>query len=400
MRKEPFIYIVAFLTDCCFALVALCIPLLAMRLGATYDDLGVIGGVSAIVYAVGCLVSGHLSSRVGYRRMMTVCSIAMAFVLSLYPLASQVWHVVLLAGAVFLVLSGFWPPTQAWLGRGKDRRGLLLTLGRFNVCWSSGVMVGPAIGGRLFAAGPHWPFAVGSGVVVIIFLAVLLVKVRETTVEPTADDSPAIPAAARFLPIAWIANFATFFATGNARALFPKLATDMGVGPASLGRLMSLIGMAQLFTFFLISRTERWQFRLSPLVASQVLGMAGLLCLAFGNSQGVFAIGLMTQGALAGVTFTASIFYSLFSEGAAARRAGFHEAIIGSGFFVGPLVGGIVAEHLGARTPYLLCAAVILLAISAQTYVLKKRTARGLIPQAEDSVPNVPTVRDRLDGPV
>ena len=85
----------------------------------------------------------------------------------------------------------------------------------------------------------------------------------------------------------------------------------------------------------------------------------------------------MALGALAGVTFTASIFYSLFSEGAAARRAGFHEAIIGSGFFVGPLIGGIVAEHLGPRTPYVLCAAVILLAIFAQTYVLKKERPAG-----------------------
>ena len=82
------------------------------------------------------------------------------------------------------------------------------------------------------------------------------------------------------------------------------------------------------------------------------------------------------------MTFTASIFYSLYAEGAAGRRTGFHEAIVGSGFLIGPLAGGFAAEYLGPRSPYLLAAMAILCAIVFQTYLLNKKSARELRSQA------------------
>ena len=53
MRKEPFLYVIAFVVDGCFALLGICVPLLAMGIGATYDDLGAISATSALTYALG-----------------------------------------------------------------------------------------------------------------------------------------------------------------------------------------------------------------------------------------------------------------------------------------------------------------------------------------------------------
>ena len=130
--------------------------------------------------------------------------------------------------------------------------------------------------------------------------------------------------------------------------------------------------------------TDRWQFRLSPLIGVQLLAIVGLSTLVFGTSSSLFALGLLTHGILAGITFTASIFYSLYAEGPGGRRTGVHEAIVGSGFLLGPLAGGFVAEHVSPRAPYLLSALVILCAILFQIYLFKKRSAREWIPQAGD----------------
>lgn len=373
MRKEPFLYLISFLLDASFGAAALCIPLLAMRLGGTYDDLGAIGAVGASLYCVGAIILGRLSDRIGYRRSLIAAALVSSFCVFSYPASTRIIHLICLVGLARFALSGFWPPLQAWLGRDKDRRGLLRTLGGFNVSWSLGVMVGPVIGGRLYAIDRAWPFTLAAAGAGLIFVLLLLVRVRETPAAMHDNEAAPRPSAGPFLRIAWTANFATFFATGAVRSLFPKLASDLGILPTPLGQLMALIGVAQLAAFFIVSRTERWQFRLAPLVIAQCLGIAGLLTLAAGNSPRIFMLGMLTQGILAGVTFTSSLFYSLYAGGPGGRRAGPHEAILGSGFLFGPILGGLAAEHLGPRAPYVLAAAVILLAIAIEVWLHRRR---------------------------
>lgn len=372
MKKDPFLYVATFLMDGLIGVIGLCVPLLALRLGATYDDLGAIGAVSSLVYALACLVSGRLSERLGYRRSMALASAAVALSVACYPRATRVLHLIALYTVTWVCLSCYWPALQAWLGSGKGRRNLLRDLGRFNISWALGILVGPAAGGSLYAMDLDWPFLIAAGAIGALSLAISLLRFQGPSPAPTPEAPPEDAASDHFLRIAWVANFATFFATGTVRSLFPKFASDLGIAPGPLGLLMALIGLAQVVTFFFVARTDRWQFRLSPLVISQVAGAAGLLTLTFGASPGVLAVGLLAQGALTGVTFTASIFYSLFVRNPGSRRTGLHEAVVGGGFFLGPLLGGIAAEHLGPRSPYLLCACAILLAVGLQTYLHRR----------------------------
>ena len=373
MKKEPFLYVITFVMDGCFALVGICVPLLAMRLGATYDDLGAINAISALAYSLSCLVASRLADRVGYRSFMTGSSLVVALAFVFYLAVTRIWQMFILAGLSGAAIGGFWPSLQAWLGEGKDRRELLRSVGRFSVAWSLGFLIGPAVGGTLYTVDPARVFGLGGALVGLVFLAISLVQVREGgSAGGRTEGSTTLASSRRFLPIAWTANFATFFTAGIVRSLFPKLATDLGIAPGTLGRLMALIGLAQVIAFLLITRTDRWQFRLTPLIAVQLLAVAGLGAFAFGRSGGAFASGLLIHGLLIGSTFTASIFYSLHAEGPGGRRTGIHEGIVGSGFLLGPLAGGLMAEHIGPRTPYLLAAGVVLCAIVLQTYLLKR----------------------------
>jgi len=373
MRKEPFLYVVTFVVDGCFALVGICVPLLAMRLGGTYDDLGAIHAIGALAYSLTCFAAGRLADRVGYRRLMTVSSLIVALSFLCYLRVTRIWQMFVLAGVSSAAIAGFWPSLQAWLGKGKDRRELLRSVGRFCVAWSLGFLVGPALGGALYAADPARVFALGGTLVGVVFLVFCLVRVREEVGRGGGPaESATLAASRRFLPIAWTANFATFFTGGMIRSLFPKLATDLGIAPGSLGRLMGLVGLAQMVGFLLMSRTDRWQFRLAPLAGVQLLALAGLGTFVFGRSAEVFVWGLLIHGLLTGATFTASIFYSLHAEGPGGRRTGIHEGIVGSGFLLGPLAGGFMAEYVGPRTPYLLAAGVVLCGLGVQVWLLRR----------------------------
>lgn len=376
MKKEHLIYAIAFLMDGSFALVGLCVPLLAMEIGGTYDDLGGIRATGALAYSITCFIAGRFSDRVGYRRLMTLSGLTVSLLILSYLLVDRVWQLFLLSALTGMMLSGFWPCMQAWLGQGKDRGQLLRAVGRFNVSWSLGILIGPALGGVLYAVDPATGFALGAGLLGCVFFALLLARVHEENGnEDKCAEATTFAAARRFLPVAWTANFATFFSVGVVRALFPKLATDLGIGPGLLGWLLATIGLGQVIGFLLISRTDRWQFRLGPLAAFQVLAMVGLGTFALGGSAGLFAAGMLAHGLLIGATFTSSIFYSLHAQGAGGKRTGIHEGIIGSGVFWGPLVGGLVAEHVGARAPYLVAVGVLCCALALEIYLVKRKPA-------------------------
>ena len=189
MRKEPYLYVVAFLMDGSMSGVLLCAPLLAVSFGARYDDLGMLGALGFLAYSLSCLVSGRLSERVGYQRSMAFAAPAACISVALICYASRLGHVYILYGTTWLFLSGFWPPFQAWLGEGKSRGDLLRSLGRFNMSWSSGVLVGPVVGGALYAVGTAWPFAVCAGLACAISLSLFILKFRESA-PPKATEKP------------------------------------------------------------------------------------------------------------------------------------------------------------------------------------------------------------------
>lgn len=383
MKKDTFLYINAFLMDCCFSIVGVCVPLHALHFGATYDDLGWINTCGALAYTLTSLVSGRLADRMGYRLVMTVGCVFLALAFVGYIGVNRIWHFILLSVLTAVAIAHYWPPMQAYLGRGKSRDMLLPALGRFNVAWTLGVCIGPAAGGELFEFHPFSGFILSGFLAVLLFAGLLVVPIVES--EPDVVNRQSVAATSgHFLPLALLANFATFFAIGLVRALFPKLATDLDISPSLLGYLLALIALTQVAVFYFMSRTDRWQFRLSPIIFAQLLAAFGLGLIGIGTQPIVFACGFLLLGGLIGVTFTASIFYSLYAEGPGGRRTGVHEAIVGSGFLFGPLLGGLVAEHFNARLPYLMGSMVILMTIGIQLFIHKMKAPSGFVPQAGD----------------
>ena len=373
IKKESLLYTFAFLVDGCISVVWFCIPLLALQLGASYEDLGALGAIGSLTYALSCLLAGRLSDRVGYRSTIIYTCFLIGLIFSSYLLVTRVVHMLILSAITGVIVAGLWPPLQAWIGQGKEDRKLLHALGGYNISWSLGVLVGPVLGGLLYALYPTGIFAFCAGLIGLLAIGLITVRVREEDAfVAELSESTSFPLARKFLPIAWTANFATFFSGGAIRSLFPKLAGDLEISAELLGYLLGLIGLAQLFTFVVLARGTWWQFRWGPLAAIQLAGAGGLLLLASSKSPFILGAALLLHGLLAGVTFTASIFYSLYTRGGEGRRTGFHEAIIGSGFLFGPLLGGLAAEHIGSRSPYLLAAGVVFAGLILQFYFLKR----------------------------
>ncbi|MCY3555126.1 MAG: MFS transporter [Gemmatimonadetes bacterium] len=377
-RSDYFLFTSAFVMDFCTGLVSFAVPLRALDMGASVVELGFIGTAGSLSFTLACTFTGKLADRFDRRRILAIASGLTALVFGMLFLAVNYW--MLLAGTAmgWGLLALFWPSVQAMLAEGRSRTQLVKTLGTFNIFWTMGFMLGPLAGGYLYLVGPTVPFATGTIGMVLLTLAIAFLRFRpdisqeadpeEEPQERTREDT------ARFRWIAWTANFTAFFMIGMLNNQFPKLATELLIRADTLGILLAIPRVLQMAVFLIARYTTWWQFRLRPLVLPQIAAVIGMVVVATQDATVVLAFAFGTVGLLVGAAFSASQFYSFFQEERKGEKGARNEMIVGMGMVSGPLVGGLLAQLIGLRMPYVLCCLVLIVGMIVEYRWYRKRT--------------------------
>ncbi|MFQ6098471.1 MAG: MFS transporter, partial [Armatimonadota bacterium] len=351
--------------------------LYADDLGASALKLGIVGA-TAFAYSISCLFTGRLSDRWGRKRVAAVGALGYGAIFLGIAHVEAIPHLMLLAVLGSAAVGFFWPPVQAWLGEQRDRRSLSSSLGIFNVCWSIGLIAGPVAATWLRTWGATTPFYFASATAAVIVLLMLLVK-RDGRAAEEVEPLPVAPTAATtFLYLAWTATVATWFMGSSVKTLLPKLTRAHAVPDTTLGWLIATIAIAQTLTFATVRLFDGWQYRLTPIAALLGVGATGMVVLTLGDAPAVWAAGIAMTGVCAGMTYTSSLFYSLHGRSVGRGvRTGFHEAALGSGILLGPLLGGAAIDATGGNlyAPYVLAAAVAGLCLIAVVVLFFARAA-------------------------
>jgi MFS family permease len=368
MSQLQILYFVSLLMDLSVAGVTFAISRRAAELGASASQLGWLGAVWIGVYAMVALVTGRYSDRVGRRQLAFVgCLIAgsMTFVCSL---TTQFGWLLLFSAIFGSGLACFWPAIIAWLGEGLSGHKLAVRLTAFGVAWNLGLLLGFMLSGVLFKHGPKLAFYASAGSILLIAILLLLPIKQSGNDNEFTDTGPAphIPKGRGFRKTAWLANFATNFALAGITALFPQLAMHVGISADVHGALLAAGRGAALVAFVALQLLAFWRTRLWPLWVAQLVCAASLVWIGLANTTWMFAAAWIVGGAVSGYAYQASIYFTLEEMTEKGKGSGFHEAIIGSGMFVGPVLAGWVGTHHSLRAPYFFCAAVLVLLIVAQ----------------------------------
>lgn len=366
--RPRILYAFAFIMNSATGVLVIGLPLLGIRFGATPLQLGVLGAAGAFIYTLACPFGGRFSDRrgggtEGRRGMLIICCALLVAVDSFIFLVSGIRDLFILAVCGSFCAAFFWPPLQAWLAEVGERESLAERLGLFNLSWSLGIMVGPMIGGFLFAIHYRlpWCYAMATN----SFLVLLLLLSRGQAPAPASAFIPAHEEAARrgsaaeFLSLALWANFACWFSLSNVQSIYPKLAQERGLSPELIGCLLFMVGAAQSVFFIVLRSTRAWHFRYGPLVAVHGIAAAGMLVIFTTRSVPLLAVAFSMVGIGLGLSYYSSIYYSLCGDGGAGQRSGIHELMVGSAFFLGPLAGGLCAQYIGLRSPFILCAGLL-----------------------------------------
>lgn len=386
MRVKPIhiilIYIPALFIDYAFGSVLSNSSFYSSYLTFSSSFFGLLVAVATACYTLLAIPMGKLSDRIDRRQMLYAGCLLLAVVGLLLPYCSKQIHLLLIFPCIGISMSLFWPAYEAWLAEREGEGKLLHRVMLFNLFWSTGLTLGPAFSGYLYQdSNPFRPFYLSSlfGIITIGVITICKTKQRPENTSENSNTSqtlfPSVKTRNSYLNIARCANFASYFTLGVLRWLAPKLTKEMGIPPSMFGNMMLALGGIQPIAFLFLGTgySTRWHYRLSPLIIVQVLSIVSLVCIGMIQNNYIWICAFIVIGISVAFTYFSSLYYGLDRHDDMGNKSGWHEAVLGMGSLLGPLLGGYVSDsEYGAQSPYILCAGVICISIVVEILIRSK----------------------------
>jgi MFS family permease len=306
-------------------------------------------------YTFAAFLSGAILRRVGRRRAVSLRTTLAALMLASAALAAVpavfgevgLW----LYATVYMMLTGIvWPTVEAFLAGGRGGRALRSASGRFNVSWSSATFLAMLLASPLVERAPDVILYGLACVHVLTLLPVALLPPNagagggQASPDPGDTNAPS-PALARGLLAAFRSlNFASYMLAASLAPVLPHMLDSLRVEIDRQAALGGTWALTRVAAFVLFERWHGWHAsRLTPIGAGLLLA-AGVLGAFASPNLPVLIASLAVLGVGMGVSYAGAIYYALHAEAGHVDAGGKHEAIIGLGYTLGPLVGfGLVS---------------------------------------------------------
>ena len=339
-------------------------------------DLGLVGLAMFIPLPLLALPAGHLADRFPRRTLLAIATLLdVAVMLGLLAVthngANATWPFFLLAFGTSVASARGAPASRAMTPSLVPREILVRALALRSVVFQASVIVGPAIGGILFAIHSELVYAVAAGLSV---LALLLILFLRTGRDPAGDSSPDLASVlggvrlVRRTPVLLGAISLDLFAVlfGGAVALLPVFAKDiLEVGPAGLGVLRAAPAVGALVSALILTRRPVRRHAGRTLLT--VVGLYGLSIVVFGLSHVMWLslIALAVGGALdmVSVVLRQTILPLTTPDELRGRVNAVEMVFISASNELGAFESGVAAALLGA-VPAVVIGGVLTMAIA------------------------------------
>lgn len=363
--------IYSFLIPACIdgmlGLVQTAVPLLALRFAASALFLGMLGGLPQGLRFIISLKSGQLSDRVGRTRVIFPATAVL--LISCLGLAIVQNRMKLLLVYAFLIsaVGAFYPSLQAFIGDHSPYGELRKNLASFNAGWATGGAITAVAAGFIFAVGRMLPFTIGAALLLAVMLILMswsrttavhdAEMVSDATVDGSDEPNP-------LLLIARIGHFLGFFGFSTIRNIYPKLATQMHMSEGTIGLVVGIMLVGQALGMLLISAGPWWRGKLWPILFAQTAIFCVGLTIYFAESKWIIGGAMLILGMAQVIPYTCSLYYGMQSRTNMGRNTGIHESLVAASIISGSLLGGVTAQYISLRAPYILVSGMAFMALS------------------------------------
>lgn len=355
----------AFLMDFGIGIVMLALPLLVMYRGGSAFQMGMIGLLHRLPCVLGCAVFGPFSDRIGRRRSILISCICLIVLYLFMGFCTSLVLTFFLVGGIGFANALFWPAVQAWMGDlyQGDTNQIIVTVGRYNLKWSVGQLLGNLLAGSLLRVGLGIPFVV-SGVFAVM-IALLAKNLPEVQVAELAQEEEDLrkdkdQKILHYVGYAQLANFCAWLALGMIVSIFPRIAAQrLLLTSVGTSLMIGCIGVARTACFVFLSKHHFWHYETLPLIKATLLGaIVFLLAFFLPVSLPISILALTSLGMIIALTYTNCVVYNISLSQDRGKATGFNEVIQLGGYCVGALLAGIGGSSTVVGLPYLIISIV------------------------------------------
>ncbi|MCX6649225.1 MAG: MFS transporter [Candidatus Bathyarchaeota archaeon] len=367
------LYVTIFLTATGLGTASFMLPVYATSLGANYVDLGLMGAFRNVVYTIMTLTVGYLLDRFERIRIYVGFMIVGVAVVALFGLMTQVALLIAWSSLLGLVSAAFWVTASTLTANISPPERLSQSMGRYNLSWILGFVVGPTAGGYISGAYGYQILFLCLAAVILASIFVILWKIRPAiTLRNKSESSGFSLAPLRRQGLAYLTLIPFTCILGIYMAIMPGYLKLVGLAPALVGLLLTMTNGVRGVGFFNAERFIKWGTRRSVSLASLLL-FGGMLILSYASSTLEYALPLVLYGAAAGIMtpFMLDYIAKRCNKESLGAAMGLHEGVYGVGMCLGPMVGGTIAELWGPPLLYRLLA-VLALTMLPLAYMLSR----------------------------
>jgi hypothetical protein len=332
------------------------------------------------VYVSGALSSGvctrFLSPYISLRTIIAMLLITVAGVCSL-PLFFASDFVMWVSGGVAGFCSAwFWPIVESYLVAGRHGKEMRRAIGWWNLVW----MV--TVAGVMLAMAPlmdkHASMViVGLGVMNLFAICVLPWYAKNPPVHEDEISKQHVPEGYRellkgarvLLPLSYVIN-------GVLAPLLPFILASIAIDIQWQTPIVSIWMVSRVIATSWMWKSHGWHGKWSLLWGSIVAMGTGLICVLSATTLLPLVIGLALFGGGMGVTYYAALYYAMAVGKAKVDAGGKHEAFIGGGYMVGPILGLASLQFASSSFTPIIYAVLGLLTIAILALSMFWRNAR------------------------
>jgi len=362
-------------------------PIYVSQKGASNFELGLVVSGFAISQFLVQPFFGGLSDRYGRKPFMAGGLACYGLVTFLYIFANDLPRVFLIRLLHGVGAGMIWPALSAYVIdlSPVERRGE--SMGLLSGVEMAGFAIGPFLGGIFYSLGGiNLPFLICS-LLSLMAMGIIWVFIREETsrrpvterswLERYGFSSVRLPD----IRMLCLIGFAEAFVWGMIMTLVPVMAAGAGIPPGRIGWLFSAYFIVYIFLQRPVGRWSDRQGRKKPILLGLSIYTLAVLFISQGETLLFLIVVLAIAGAGLGI-YSPSVrvaIADISSQEVRGASMGIFFTTRMMGFFLGPNIGGIMADRFGQGVPFLVGAAGLALAIWA-SFSLSEGFAKGLEP--------------------
>ena len=296
-----------------------------------------------LLYIVCAFASGKLTSlfnKVCSSRAILALLLVMQGTVCTLPLLFESSWVVWVAGGVAGGCSAWlWPLVESYLVAGRHGQSMRSAIGYWNTVWMISVAT------AMIAIAPLMESHASMAIVGLGFANLIaVIPLYWFEQEPAAHDEteaqahvpdgykPLLKGARILLPLSYIFN-------GVLAPILPFVLSRINVDVVMQTPIAAIWMFARVLIVGVMAHVPFWHGRWAVLWGGMIAMSLGLIAIFAATSLSILILGLALFGSGMGVTYYAAIYYALAVGRAEVEAGGTHEALIGGGYMVGPVIG-------------------------------------------------------------